>query len=273
MNSAESESHDSLASFFISSIETTMVFLSNTEFQNYVSDGDFVYLDGHLVINDPRFVERNAEGTLQLTAYARSHLDECCLMFEVSPKKGRGSVEYAWIDLGEKSGGSADTGTSSAPVPVFNSDVHNQKMLGKAKSTTSFAALTEEYRKFNRLTSDFNFAQTVYAHIKRLDISQRLFSEKTLLDDRTYRKIKSGNWENPEFDAVMAICVGLALGTTFGLPLIELAGYSLSRDDRVPYRILLDCFRGHSIFECNRYLDEYGATLLREKEYRTFVGI
>jgi len=262
--STASDSPDSIQTFSISSVETTQVFLSSSVFQNYVSGGSFVSVDDHLVIDDPLYVIRDDKGFLQLTDYARSTIDDCCLRFEVLSRKVRSKVEYAWIDL--------TTDQCSDTLPVFKPDDHNQKIFEKSRSTLSFLTLTEEFKEFNLHTAGLDFAQTVYAHIKRLKISQRLFSEKTLLDDRAFRKIKSGNWKNPTFDAVMAICVGLALGTHYGLPLLKKAGYTLDRSDRTPYEILLACFCGHSIFECNRHLAEFGAPLLREREYHAFVG-
>ncbi len=40
----------------------------------------YVYADGHVVRNDPRFVESRGYG-LYLTEWARAHVDECCLRF------------------------------------------------------------------------------------------------------------------------------------------------------------------------------------------------
>ena len=41
---------------------------------------EYVYADGHVVRNDPRFV-RNSHDHLLLTSWANAHVDECCLRF------------------------------------------------------------------------------------------------------------------------------------------------------------------------------------------------
>lgn len=43
-----------------------------------------VYIDGHFVFNDPRYVEWSQTGQAKMTDYARHHMDECCLRFSIS---------------------------------------------------------------------------------------------------------------------------------------------------------------------------------------------
>jgi hypothetical protein len=76
---------------------------------------------------------------------------------------------------------------------------------------------------------------------------------------------------NPAFDTAMSICVGLDLGLVYGLPLLGKAGYTLEREDRLPYKMLLAYCQGHTIFVCNEFLAAQGARLLREREYRDFM--
>lgn len=55
-----------------------------------VEDADFVraaqgylYVEGHFVLDDPRYVTRGEDGTLMLSDAARYHMDQCCLRFKV----------------------------------------------------------------------------------------------------------------------------------------------------------------------------------------------
>lgn len=45
-----------------------------------LESGRYIYADGHVVRNDPRYVKMG-DGELILTNWARSHVDECCLRF------------------------------------------------------------------------------------------------------------------------------------------------------------------------------------------------
>ena len=121
-------------------------------------------------------------------------------------------------------------------------------------------------------TTSSSFAETVFAHTRRLGLNQVVFSERTLLDDRQFRKIKSNSLTNVSFDTAMAICVGLDLGLEYGLPLLEKAGFSLNAEQRLPYKILLIFYRGHTIIECNHFLSEQGVKLIRQSACRELLS-
>lgn len=46
-----------------------------------ISTHQFIYADGHVCVNMPSFVSQTPKGVC-LTAWALSHLDECCLKFK-----------------------------------------------------------------------------------------------------------------------------------------------------------------------------------------------
>ena len=50
-------------------------------FKKMIESGQFIYADGHVVRNEPRFVRRGVQG-LMLTGWANKHVDRCCLRFE-----------------------------------------------------------------------------------------------------------------------------------------------------------------------------------------------
>lgn len=50
-------------------------------FREIMDCGKFIYADGHVVRNEPRFVKRSLDG-MKLTGWANRHVDQCCLRFE-----------------------------------------------------------------------------------------------------------------------------------------------------------------------------------------------
>ena len=56
---------------------------SNTDFKEIIESGNFVFVDKRLVINNKKYIQRDSEGKLSLTSYARRHPDECCLSIEL----------------------------------------------------------------------------------------------------------------------------------------------------------------------------------------------
>ena len=69
--------------FSISAQDAAIQRFINPELKKLTETGDYLFIDNHFVYNTPLYVESNADGNLDLTAYARSHMDECCLVFDM----------------------------------------------------------------------------------------------------------------------------------------------------------------------------------------------
>ena len=58
--------------------------MSNRKLKEIVSDGSYQYVDSHLVIASGKYLRTDEEGMTVLTEYARNHMDECCLAFDMT---------------------------------------------------------------------------------------------------------------------------------------------------------------------------------------------
>ena len=58
----------------------------NSELRKMVDAGKYLYVDAHFCINDSKYVRQNDYGVPELTDYARQHIDECCLVFDVKAR-------------------------------------------------------------------------------------------------------------------------------------------------------------------------------------------
>ena len=70
--------------FTISAQDAAIQRFANLELREKVSNGDYLFVDNHYVYNAPLYVIYGADGRLELTDYARAHMDECCLAFDMS---------------------------------------------------------------------------------------------------------------------------------------------------------------------------------------------
>ena len=52
------------------------------EFAEAMHSGNFVYVDGHVVLNRDKYISRLNRLPMRLTAYARHHMAECCVNFK-----------------------------------------------------------------------------------------------------------------------------------------------------------------------------------------------
>lgn len=67
----------------------------NQEFRKILDSGKYIYVDVHFCINDSKYVRLNDEEFAELTDYATQHIDECCLIFDVTARQNdRYGVQY-----------------------------------------------------------------------------------------------------------------------------------------------------------------------------------
>lgn len=63
----------------------------NAEFRTVLDKGAYLYVEGHLCLNNDKYIWYQ-NGQPCLSSYARTHMDECCLMFTV--RHERQNYEY-----------------------------------------------------------------------------------------------------------------------------------------------------------------------------------
>ena len=69
--------------FSISAQDAAIQRLINPELRKLTETGDYLFIDNHFIYNTPLYIETASDGRLGLTAYARSHMDECSLVFDM----------------------------------------------------------------------------------------------------------------------------------------------------------------------------------------------
>lgn len=70
--------------FSLSAQDAAIERFINPKLRELTDSGDYLFVDNHFVYNSPLYVERDENGKLDLTGYALSHMDECCLVFDMS---------------------------------------------------------------------------------------------------------------------------------------------------------------------------------------------
>ena len=69
--------------FSISAQDAAIERFCNPELKERTKNGDYLFIDNHYVYNAPLYVSREDNGQLTMTEYARTHMDECCLVFDM----------------------------------------------------------------------------------------------------------------------------------------------------------------------------------------------
>ena len=67
--------------YTISSRDAVALLKNDERFRKEVMSGRYIYIEKHFCLNTGKYIERNPIAGLQLTYYARMHIDECCMGF------------------------------------------------------------------------------------------------------------------------------------------------------------------------------------------------
>jgi len=61
-------------------VDSIVQYAFNLDLRRILDSGNFVYVDSHFCINDPKYVFQNEFGVIEMTEYALQHMDEGCLL-------------------------------------------------------------------------------------------------------------------------------------------------------------------------------------------------
>ena len=216
-------------------------FLRNESFRNVLAAGEYAYVDKHFCIRDSRYIFRGDDGVLHLSAYAKSHLAECCLAFDVQRRS-------AWTQDG---------------------------MLRDKRQTAQYVEAAFDTQHLTKTTRDVNrilmslpssFGATLEAHMQRTGMTQERLAEASLITDRRIRTY-CVNEQMVPLPRVVALCIGLKLHPIFAFDLVKKAGYLFNQTpEHVAYQMILVSMTYNSIYECNDYLKTLGLKPIGKEE-------
>lgn len=220
-------------------------------FAALLDTGCFVYVEGHFCLDEPQYVETNRSGAACLTAYARQHADECCLVFTV---KG-------WSTSWEHTGGA----------------LYRETHPGKGKITLSEdggltiaerAALIAEARNVHKTETKLPtlFCDTLAYHMSNRGLTLEQLSESSGISARTLSVWRNDEGVGKSVRQLTALCIGLHLEPELSQDLFQKGGQRFIRtEEHALYSILLRTMYHASLLSCNAVLQEAGVRPLNEQ--------
>jgi len=106
--------------------------------------------------------------------------------------------------------------------------------MPKALKTEYGASFKVDFDKRYAIFTAVNktFSHRAIEHMNARGWNATIFSERTGLSSRLYYYLQENEMYNPDFDSVLAVCVGLRLSERERTELFGLAGYSFSNSKR-----------------------------------------
>ena len=220
-------------------------YVSNPTFRSTLDSGRYIYCEGHFCLNDARYVKIDHMGYPHLSAYAREHMYECCLVFETvysSPlkrlingvlQKGRGGRKQ--VTYVNRDGSSPITAEGQA----------FRKMIAREHQVASLFQMT------------FNDMMVKLMEARKITIGR--LAEETGLSDETIRNMRNDSDRQFSIGSIVAVCIGLHLSPEVSMQLIECSPAKFVHSEEMSaYRYVLNHCYDQSVRKVNRILVEAG---------------
>ena len=231
--------------------------LENPAFRKAFQSGAYIYLEHHIVLNSPEYVQVNSQGKKRLTDYARTHIDECCLAFTVSGRYADGQYRE-----GAAARGPLVTNEDEYPTRyIFQSE---EGSAARVKEAMEALKLAKKWAEIKRNLPD-DFREAVNYVRKELGLSQeevafRLGIEQPAFSSGIGRPIIPIN-------NIVGICIAMELPYMISEVLIRLGGCSLRNNETDHlYEFMLGQSGDITVEDCNNMLAEIGKPSLWGKD-------
>lgn len=225
------------------------IYQENEAFRKQIQSGRYVYADGHICMNDSKYVCKTNNG-LMLTSWANAHVDTCCLRF-TSNYEPCGISDYCF--------------------GVMNSDEeynrHYMAFANAKKELTEKEKLAAMTRILYSLPASFPEALSYL--MKQAHITIEKLEEKACISSRTISRLWTEERRDYSLDQTIAICVAFHLPPWLSREMLVKAGYMLrpTKQHRA-YQMVLDCLFMDTVEDVQNFLMEAGCERLRLKDLK-----
>ena len=236
--------------FSISAEDAAIQSITNPNLMVVLEEYNFLFVDSHFVVDHPKYVTRDLFGRTALTNYARKHMDECCLVFDLSLRTGVRERYHRECFLNRDEGALISFDIVYSKGYQFAAPERQIELLKKV--------VMEEAAIYNELPNNLP------GSLKRLkDWRGVTFSEladRALINERTVRRIVNGE-EPGSLNSIILICLALHLPPKISRHVIAQSQFSLSysNENHIWYQFVLDHKYANTLDEIRTFLAERGA--------------
>lgn len=234
--------------YCISADDAQIISFSDMRLASQSQKGSYIYVDSHMCLNDPKYITRDENNAVQMTDYARLHIDECCLVFALKVKTTNkyGEEFYKECVL------CRDVDSGIVFQTTFAKD-NSADVMGKADAI--LARETEIQRVLQKMPATFG-AALIYL-MDWTEISEEALAENALISTKMVQRMRNDPNYPKNIDSVVAICIGMHLPPELSNALISRSGYSLrlaQSEAHLMYNFFLNHLYMRTIHECNDML-------------------
>lgn len=221
----------------------TEEYIRNEEFRKVLEKGTYIYVEGHLCRNNDKYIwYRNGQPCL--SPYARTHMEECCLLFTI--RHERQNYEY---------------------IPgILNSNTKRGELSYLYKE--EYPDAVSEALAVQKIVTDMpeKFSETMVYHMHNLAMTKELLSERSLLNTRTISRMRNCTKKMPSLESIVAVSVGMNLLPELSDDLLQKAdrNFNISVPEQLCYKVMLRTMYRETIYQWNKIMEQRGFAPLKE---------
>lgn len=245
-------------SYTISQADAGALLQESADFRRALGSRRYVYAEGHFCLDEARYIQAGSGPEKSLTAYARHHMEECCIAFEVGGYPTGTAGEAAWAARKRPVKDQYQTRYSFAAEPETKAGRKENELF--AADARMWAALEAE------LPDDI--AGAVQVILDRKGLSQEELAMRLGVSRAALRK-----WctRGMSLRHVVAICIALDVWGHTGENLVRLAGYSFRMtDEQKILHMMLYETKDLTVARANGIMRQHGMKPLTEGREEEF---
>lgn len=236
--------------FTISAQDAAIERFRNPELRKLTEEGDYLFIDNHFVYYAALYVQPGPDGGLDLTEYARAHMDECCLLFDMKITSSVDECYHKVCYLNRENSNvtfelTFHNGYENAPQK------RQTEMLRKEKeeATSKFMEMTENPEQCMKLLLDWR-------HMNYTTLGDAIDR-----DPKTISRTVKGE-TSPDKRTAVRICLGLRLPPVLSTKLLQVLNCPL-RPINLDEQCMIEALyiKYYSLDAAIEYLKLYGVEL------------
>ena len=232
--------------------------LKTTVLGDSVRRGKYRFVENHFCLNHSKFIWKDSRGELRLTAYARTHIDECCVAFTA---KGR----YCGAEYDARM---AARGKMVRPTDKYLCHYQIDAEPGTPEYEKQIEFFLDDQDRWDvlidNLPHDFTLAFTEAR--KTLGTSEETLGFRIGRSQKKVSKIITS--KDPKLREVIALCIAMQIPRKLSDKLIKLAGKSYEADPMASYfESWLDMCGDFTVEHCNAVLVKLGQEPLIDRKF------
>lgn len=230
--------------FTISYTDLFKAYAFDKDFRKLIDSGKFLYVDGHLCLNDEKYLIHEEGEPARLSQYALTHIDECCVVF---------SKGYSYQSKYQGIKNYASFMRNAAPQEdhveyYFELNKHNKTLLSQIKDAKKRSGDIGLYPG--------TFSETLVQLMKDKKLSAKKLADKSLVGEKTIQRLRNNEEYPTTKQTVLGLCYGLQLSVPEAEMFIDKTEFTLKYTipENYAYRCVLSSCAENNIYEVNEML-------------------